>query len=120
MKRVQIPIYGGVLVACASNEEFERAYARMVRKLGTGEPDADSYAAPGGLTTSAIVDGELQIISGEWDGSSTTAGGSTRCHEAVHCAQAVALHIGLDPLKEQEAFAHLTSWFYEQLEGAQT
>jgi hypothetical protein len=62
------------------------------------------------MTSDQIVDGELVIVSGVFDRR-----GSTRAHEATHCAQAVAEAIGMDPLREQEAFAYLSRWFYEEL-----
>jgi hypothetical protein len=106
MRKLRIPIYGGDLIICGSIAEFDVAYAKRF------ERDQPTPRRSGicGMTASGVAGGETLIVTGVWDKS-----GSTRCHEAVHCAQAVAEHSGMDPLREEEAFAYLVQWFWEVL-----
>lgn len=110
MKTIDIPIYGGQLTVTRSLTEFNKAFDRMLEHYGQVRTDESMGRAPSGLTVSTLVDNEVQIISGAFDRKA-----DTRCHEAVHCAQAVAEAIGMDPVKESEAFAHLTQWFFQEL-----
>jgi hypothetical protein len=111
----QIPIYGGRLYVTKSLDAFNTAYKRYL--LATGEEAIEtgmSNAMDGGATAGEVVGGELRIVSSVWlrPGASR---GSVLCHEAVHCAQTVARHIGMDPVEENEAFAYLTQWFYQKV-----
>lgn len=110
MKTIAIPIYGGRLVLVTSQADFDRAYDRVLNSQGLDRTEEVAGLRQVGMTANAVVGNELVIVSGAFDRR-----GSTRCHEATHCAQAVAEAVGMDPLKEQEAFAYLTQWFYEEL-----
>lgn len=111
MKTIQIPIYGGRLIVARNQAEFDRAYDRLLAGEGLQRSDDTvSMCSLGGLTSHAVCDGKLFIVSGVFDRR-----GATRCHEAVHCAQALAEAICMDPVREVEAFAYLVQWFYEEL-----
>ena len=110
MKTIPIPIYGGKLVVARNQAEFDRAYNRLLAGQSLQRSDENEAPCKRGITSSWIANGELSIVSGVFDRH-----GSTRCHEATHCAQAVAEAVGINPLREQEAFAYLTQWFYEEL-----
>lgn len=106
MKRLQIPIYGGRLWFTRSGLEFDRAYDRLVRRLGA-EP-GPPLGAVSGQTVEFAIDGELLVLC-------YLAHRSARLHEAIHVAQAVARHVGMDPLVESEAFAYLGQWCFDGL-----
>lgn len=111
MKTIPIPIYGGRLIVAKNQAEFDRAYDRVLVDEGLQRSDEPvSMCSLSGLTSHAISDGMLVIVSGAFNRRS-----GTRCHEAVHCAQAVAEAVNMNPLLEQEAFAYLTEWFFEEL-----
>ena len=110
MKTIAIPLYGGKLIVAANQAEFDRAYDRLLAQLGQTPAGETFMLSPAGLTTSAVVADKLVVLSGMF-----IKHGGARCHEAVHCAQAVAEAVGMNPLREQEAFAYLTQWFYEEL-----
>lgn len=112
MKTTAIPIYGGRLIVCRTRAEFDRAYEAEMVRAGMELVDGPTLLSTGGMTSHEIVGGELVIVSGVFDRR-----GGTRCHEATHCAQAVAEAAGMNPLREQEAFAYLVQWFYEELAG---
>ncbi len=109
MKRIHIPIYGGFLHLCGTALEFTEATTRAIEAQGLipGEPSA---VAACGLTDSMIVDGVVRVY--VWAEHGNTA---ARCHEAVHCAQEIAEHLGMDPLRDREAFAYLAQWFFERI-----
>jgi hypothetical protein len=106
VKQLPIPIYGGRLWCTRSRLEFDRAYNRLARRLGAdpGKP----AGACSGLTVDFSIDGELTVLC--YIGHS-----SARLHEAIHVTQAVARHVGMDPLLESEAFAYLGQWCYDGL-----
>lgn len=110
MKTTAIPIYGGRLIVCRSRAEFDRAYEAEMVRAGVELVDGPTLLCSGGMTSHEVVAGELVIVSGVFDRR-----GSTRAHEATHCAQAVAGSVGMDPIREEEAFAYLVQWFYEEL-----
>lgn len=110
MKTVAIPIYGGRLIVVRNQAEFDRAYDNLITRLGLQRSNESAAMCARGVTASATDDKTLVIICGVFHRNS-----STRCHEAVHCAQAVAEAVNMDPLQEQEAFAYLTEWFFEEL-----
>ena len=110
MKTIPIPIYGGRLIVARNQPEFDRTYERLLAGEGLQRSDEHEALCKQGVTSSLVLDGELAIICGVFDRR-----GSTRAHEATHCAQAVAEVKGLDPIREQEAFAYLVQWFYEEL-----
>lgn len=110
MKTIAIPIYGGKLIVATSQAEFDRAYDRVLDSQGLERTEEIAGLRQIGMTANAVVNNQLVIVTGVFDRS-----GATRCHEATHCAQAVAEAVGMDPLREQEAFAYLTQWFYEEL-----
>lgn len=106
MKHLQIPIYGGHLWFTRSGLEFDRAYKRLARRLGAepGQP----VGACSGQTVEFNIEGELTVLC--YVGHS-----SAHFHEAIHVAQAVARHVGMDPLVESEAFAYLGQWCFDRL-----
>jgi hypothetical protein len=108
VKRHPIPLFGGALIACASLDEFNAAVRRFTKQLRLVEADPVDWSNGDGATDEFVINEEVVVVS--------YAGGHA-CHEATHCAQAIALHIGLDPLKEQEAFAYLTQWCFDRITG---
>lgn len=110
MKTIDIPIYGGRLIVANSQSEFDRVYKRILAGQGVKPCEESVALCRGGMTSSEVIGNEVVIVSGVFDRR-----GSTLCHEAVHCAQVVAEAAGMDPIREQEAFAYLTQWFYEGL-----
>ena len=110
MKRITIPIYGGLLLIASDSTTFDAEHRKLVKKAGFAVDEAIAYASPGGNTADIVIDDGLHIISGIWVKDLGCV-----CHEAVHCAQMVARHIGMDAVVESEAFAYLTQWFFDQL-----
>ena len=109
-KNMQIPLYAGWLFIASSEKKFDKLYARYIKGKHEEAP-APLQFATGGLTSCAVQkDGRVVVVSGVWPKRHSEA-----CHEAVHCAQFLAEHRGLDPLAEKEAFAYLVQWFFEQL-----
>lgn len=111
-KRYRIPLFGGTLVVCPTLDDHTREFNRLSRYEGytLGGPGA-TRDAPGSSCTSAfVIANELRVLV-------HVAHRGAACHEAVHCAQAVAEQAGMDPLREQEAFAYLTQWAFGRITG---
>lgn len=107
-RRIRIPLYGGTLVVCASLAEFNRAFVALARRAGVpAEDESESLNAGSSCTSSLLIDGSLHVI--------CYARRNRAHHEATHCAQAVAEHVGMDPLREAEGFAYLAEWMFDQL-----
>jgi hypothetical protein len=110
MRTVKIPIYGGKLIVARTQEEHDAAYKRLLASSGLSATEESTTLAAGGMTTHAVVDNRLVIIAGVFERNDPI-----RAHEATHCAQAVAEAVCMNPLKELEAFAYLTQWFFQEL-----
>lgn len=110
MKTIKIPLYGEKLIVVRTQAEFNTAYSKLLAHAGDECCEESVTLSAGGMTTQAVVDNELFIISGMF-----VHDGGMRCHEATHCAQAVAEAVRMNPIRETEAFAYLTQWFYEVL-----
>lgn len=111
MKRIAIPIFGGVLTVAHAPVAWYQANAQTMRAAGlVADDDEASASNPAGMTWAADVGGVLHIISGVFDRTASQA-----AHEAAHCTQFLAEHIGMDQGREVEACAYLTQWFFERL-----
>lgn len=107
-RRIPVPIFGGMLVVCASLAEFNRAYMALAKRAGiSADDEAEPMNAGDSCTSSLVLDGALHIV--------CYARRNRAHHEATHCAQAVAEHVGMDPLREAEGFAYLAEWMFDQL-----
>lgn len=110
MKRIPIPLYGGLLIVVNDEAAFDIEHRKLVKRAKYVWEDPVVNAAPDGTTVDLMVGDSINILSGYWGKDLSVV-----CHEAVHCAQAIARHIGMDAVVESEAFAYLTQWFFEQL-----
>lgn len=115
MRRIPIPLFGGWMRIALARDEFDAQHDRLSRLCDLYPNPARALGSYGMTSDFTTTDGEQHILVGLFGDHPDVA-----CHEAVHAAQAVALLNAIDPLKEQEAFAHLVQWFFQQITAART
>jgi hypothetical protein len=111
VRRHTIPLFGGALIVAPTMESYNAKFAKLAEFEGYKVSDTSDSATrdEDSATCGFVIGNELHVL--------VVARRAAACHEATHCAQAVALHIGLDPLREQEAFAFLSQWCFDRITG---
>lgn len=113
MKRIPIPLFGGWLYVASSREAFDAKHQQLSRQCDLYPNPERTLGAYGVASDFTTLDGDQYVLIGCFGHHADVA-----CHEAVHGAQAVAKFYQIDPLQEQETFAHLVQWFFQQITEA--
>jgi hypothetical protein len=109
VRKIKIPIYGGSILACANATEFITEYRSLARLWGYESTPPVLEPGEAGIVVSFPDEAWLQVL------AYVPKKGGARAHEATHVAQAIARHVGMDPLAEEEAFAYLVQWCFDEL-----